>query len=79
MGDTPRGIMPLIAPNCMSLGSLRTNPYNLGTHSECHQQYVAIDSSRYSVKSNYALIPISYIALSNPSASFHDLGEVGHI
>ena len=31
MGDTPRGYIPLTAPNCMSLGAVGNNPYNLGT------------------------------------------------
>ena len=30
MGDRPRGHMPLIAPDCMSLGAPGTNPYDLG-------------------------------------------------
>ena len=44
--STPRGHLPLIAPNCMSLSALGTNPYNLGNHFECHQESPAVDSSR---------------------------------
>ena len=42
MGDTPREHMPLTAPDFMILGALGTNPYNLGTHYECHQQYPSV-------------------------------------
>ena len=46
MGDTPRGHMLLTAPDCMRLGAPGTNPYNLGTHSECHQQSPLVDLGR---------------------------------
>ena len=40
------GHIPLTSPDCMSLGALGTNPYNLETHSECHQQSPSVDLGR---------------------------------
>ena len=79
MGDTPRGHLPVIAPVFMSLGAPRTNPYNLGTHFDFHQQSPAVDPNRYLVKSSYAPIPISQFNFSHTSTKFHDLREVGSV
>ena len=79
MGDYHGGHLTLNMLVCMSLGALQTNPYNLGTHSECHQYSPAFDPNRCSVMFSYDLIPISQLTLSHPSTFLNDLREGGCI
>ena len=44
MGDTPKGHLPLIALDCISLGEMGINPYIIGAHSKCHQQSPSVAS-----------------------------------